>query len=191
MCCISFLQGHYPRMRMPTRCMPAVTFQAEIPSKKANPLWTACVKISFFFFFKKSLTDVLAPWHKDPAMSQHYKQTRTWQQRGVRPTPHRENSNGNFTLESLFCRTQNWNTPLRPLPWTFFFFISLATIHELQIKIMRFHWLSGFWRVQRVVKFRLPRSVEKDHLYMATTAQLTEVSTARYNPTTLQLGINT
>lgn len=52
--CISFLQGHYPRMRMPTRCMPAVTFQAEIPSKKANPLWTACVKISFFFFKKKS-----------------------------------------------------------------------------------------------------------------------------------------
>lgn len=125
MCCISFLQGHYPRMRMPTRCMPAVTFQAEIPSKKANPLWTACVKISFFFFFK-SLTDVLAPWHKDPAMSQHYKQTRTWQQRGVRPTPHRENSNGNFTLESLFCRTQNWNTPLRPLPWTFFFFYKLS-----------------------------------------------------------------
>lgn len=191
MCCISFLQGHYPRMRMPTRCMPAVTFQAEIPSKKANPLWTACVKISFFFFLKKS-NWCTCPLTQGPSYvpTLQTNQNLTTKRRAAN-APQREQQWEFYSRVSILQDAELKHHFASTALNIFFFLISLATIHELQIKIMRFHWLSGFWRVQRVVKFRLPRSVEKDHLYMATTAQLTEVSTARYNPTTLQLGINT
>lgn len=179
-------------MRMPTRCMPAVTFQAEIPSKKANPLWTACVK--------KKKKDILksnrctCPLTQGPSYvpTLQTNQNLTTKRRAAN-APQREQQWEFYSRVSILQDTELKHhfasTALNI--YFFFFFISLATIHELQIKIMRFHWLSGFWRVQRVVKFHLPRSVEKDHLYMATTAQLTEVSTARYNPTTLQLGINT
>lgn len=61
---------------------------------------------------------------------------------GQRPT---ERTAMGILLSSLYSAGRRTETPLCiHCPEHFFFFISLATIHELQIKIMRFHWLSGF-----------------------------------------------